>query len=277
MTIVVIIVSATSRAGQDIGVGGVIVAAAIMTAGIFFIMRWAATPPYEPILTVITPNLRATERTIKKRLSDLAVRQQQVSSVLVRAEHTVGARWDEVRETLKGAIKTLARQASRYKVKQLEIDLVREQNKLAPVLTDLHSLNYEQLDIHIKNFDDAGRRFKKLQTDATEHRSVLGTSPDLKDLIDRTTEVLQSNQQLRDALLGRQAVLVLQGVTALKDVTQPVAKPLMAIRELEVFNSQVAITDFSESFDELEAEYARVQAEEDVAQQVSDIMSRAER
>jgi len=48
----------------------------------------------------------------------------------------------------------------------------------------------------------------------------------------------------------------------------------VAIRKSEVFNIQIAITDFSASFDELESEYMRVQTEEGVAQQVSEIIKR---
>ncbi len=47
-------------------------------------------------------------------------------------------------------------------------------------------------------------------------------------------------------------------------------------REIEIFNIQVAITDFSSSFDELEAEYARLQSEEDVAQQIGHILEKAD-
>lgn len=46
--------------------------------------------------------------------------------------------------------------------------------------------------------------------------------------------------------------------------------------ESEVFNTQVALTDFSASFDELESEYVRLQTEEDVAGRVSEIIGRAE-
>ncbi len=47
-------------------------------------------------------------------------------------------------------------------------------------------------------------------------------------------------------------------------------------RDVEVFNAQVAITDFSHSFAELEAEYTRLQSEGDVAREIGRILQKIE-
>src|SRR5258705_4705671 len=90
------------------------------------------------------------------------------------------------------------------------------------------------------------------------------------------SDVQASMDQLRDVLVGRQAVLALKGITPLEEALTRVSAPVAAIRESEVFNIEVAITDFSASFDELESEYERVQTEEDVAQQVTEIIEQME-
>ncbi len=68
-------------------------------------------------------------------------------------------------------------------------------------------------------------------------------------------------------------MLALQDVKPLDDALNPVLAPVEAIKESEVFNIQVAITDFSSSFKELESEYIRVQADEDIAKQVDRIIN----
>jgi hypothetical protein len=80
--------------------------------------------------------------------------------------------------------------------------------------------------------------------------------------------------KLHDALVGRQAVLALEEVGPLDEALAPVAAQLAGGSEAEVFNIQVAITDFSNSFAELESEYLRVQAEEDVVKQLKQLSRR---
>ena len=79
--------------------------------------------------------------------------------------------------------------------------------------------------------------------------------------------------KLHEAFLGRQAVLALQDINPVEDAVTPVLPPIKALKESDVFNIQVAITDFSDSFKELESEYMRVQAEEDIAKQVDNIIN----
>jgi len=128
----------------------------------------------------------------------------------------------------------------------------------------------------LKAIEEAQNNAIELSKKLDEQRRVIGSVPDIEELSQRLSEIQESMRKLRDALVGRQAVLALKGITPLDDALAPVSPPVAAIRESEVFNIQVAITDFSTSFDELEFEYMRVQTEEDVAQKVSEIINRAE-
>jgi hypothetical protein len=105
----------------------------------------------------------------------------------------------------------------------------------------------------------------------------IGTHTDIKELYNRIEETIASITKLNDALLTQQAVIALKGVSPLNDALNPVQKPTASLRELEVFNVQVAITDFSSSFKELEAEYMRVKSEEAVGKHVNQLLERIER
>jgi len=216
------------------------------------------------------------ENIIQQRISELSRREQQVNSVLDRARQNTGEKWRQVRATLEASTQTLQRQYARYSAKSVEIAIVRLQNKLAPFIYDTDKLSYEQIDVHLKSIEEEQDAATTLDNQLDEHRRVLGSVPEIEELARRLAEIRESMRKLRDAFVGRQAVLALKGITPLDDALAPISPPVAAIRESEIFNTQVAITDFSASFDELESEYVRVQTEEDVAQKVDEIINRVE-
>jgi hypothetical protein len=211
---------------------------------------------------------------ISQRISELSKREQQLVAVLDRARENTGEKWEQVRATLETSIQTPKRQLARYSAKSLEIEMVRLQNGLAPFIYDTDRLSYEEIDVHLKIVEDAQTKAVKLGKQLDGHRQVLGSVPEIDELSQRLHDIQESTGRLRDALVGQQAVLALKGITPLDDALNPISPPIAAIRESEVFNMQVAITDFSASFNELESEYVRVQTEEDVGQKVSEIMNR---
>lgn len=221
-------------------------------------------------------SLAYKENIIKQRISELSRREEQVNAVLDRAKQNTSEQWEQVRATLEASGQTLKRQHARYNAKSVEIDTVRLQNRIAPFIYDTERFSYEQIDARLKTIEEAQDNAVKLGKQLDQQRRVLGNLPDIEELSQRLSEIQGSMRKLLDALVGRQAVLALKGITPLDDALAPVSPPLTAIRESEVFNIQVAITDFSASFDELESEYIRVQSEEDVAKKVSEIINRAE-
>jgi hypothetical protein len=216
------------------------------------------------------------ENTINQRTSELLKREQQIYAVLERAKLSTGEKWEQVRVTLEASVQTLKRQHARYSAKSVEIDTVRLQNKLAPFIYDTNRFSYDQIDAHLKTIERAQENAVKLGERLDEQRLVLGSATDIEELSQRLSEIQESTHKLRDALVGQQAVLALKGITPLDEALSPISRPVAAIRETEVFNTQVAITDFSSSFDELESEYIRLQSEEDVAEKVSEIIRRSE-
>jgi hypothetical protein len=216
------------------------------------------------------------ENTIKGRITELSERERQVNAVLERAKQNAGEKWEQVRATLEASAQTLKRQRARYNAKSVEIDMVRLQNRLAPFICYPDELSYERIDALLKILEASQNNAVALGKRLDEEREVLGRVPDIEELSQRLSDIQESMRKLRDAFVGQQAVLALKGITPLDDTLTAVSRPLAAIREADVFNIQVAITDFSTSFDELESEYIRVQSEEDVAQRIGEIINREE-
>lgn len=220
-------------------------------------------------------SLKYKETLINQRLSELSNREHKLESVLQKAKQISGEQWQQVSKTLEATIETLKKQHARYSAKSVEIEIVRLQNRAAPLIYEADRYSYEQIDSHLVKIGGAQTRANELDRKLQQQKSVLGDVSEVKELSERLSEINESMVKLHDALVSRQAVLALQEVSPLSDAITNVPPPIKAIRESEIFNIHVAITDFSASFKELESEYARVQAEEDVAGEVDKIINRA--
>lgn len=220
--------------------------------------------------------LKGSESIIQQRIKDLKARDQQLSAVMERAKHNTGEQWQRVRQLLTEASDTVHGQSTRYQMKLTEIKLVRWQNRLAPLLYGWEGLGYEQNEARLKALETTRAAGSEIRSKILEYKKTLGETPDVKELVGRLEETLASYRKVHEGLVARQAVLALQGVSPLREALSPASYATGGKREGEVFNAQVAITDFSSSFAELEAEYARLKGEEDVSQEISRILEKAD-
>ena len=88
------------------------------------------------------------EDVIRKRIAELSLRERQVNAVLVRVKQNTGAQWRKMCATLEASIQTLQRQHARYSAKSVEIDTVRLQNKLAPLIYDTDKFSFLQINAY---------------------------------------------------------------------------------------------------------------------------------
>lgn len=209
---------------------------------------------------------------IKRRTSELRERRQQVKNVLKRVSENEGPQWDQLRSTLEATRQSLKRQIARYSIKSLEIELVRLQNKVASLVYSTDTLSYAQIDDQLAVVNLCEGQLDNISSQLQKEQQVLGDGPEVAELLQRVRDFEQSMKTLQDALVGRQAVLALKGISPLDDAVAPISAPVLELRKSEVFNIQVAITDFSASFQELESEYARIQTEEDVSLKIRNII-----
>lgn len=289
MSLLVVFIAPTGL-GRGLGAGGTtvltMVAALFIVIGAFKLLKRGVGILPDRNLR-LGRSLRQNEQTIGWRVKDIDNRRSQIQSVIVRVyknlAHASGAgaadamkQWDAVRARLDEVDGTLKQHRARYGAKMLEIEAVRWQNGLTPLLYGWEGLSYEGSEKRLKALDEATAAGLGLRKKLDAERKTLGDTPDAADLSIRIDETLASCKKVHDGLVGRQAVLALKGISPLKDASRPVPIPTSERREMEVFNIQVAISDFSSSFEELEAEYARLQSEEDVAQEVGRIIERAD-
>lgn len=213
------------------------------------------------------------ENIIQTRKNELLRREQQISSVLSKARLNSTEKWKQVSTMLEDSIKILKRQEAKYNLKAIEIDTVRLQNKLAPFVYNTDSFSYIQISSNLTEIEFARGKAFEIDIEINSQSNFLEDSSESKELTQRLRDIQSSIKKLHDAYLGKQAVLALQDINPVDDASNPILPPVKAIQESEVFNIQVSITDFSESFKELESEYMRVQAEEDIAKQVDKIIN----
>lgn len=213
-----------------------------------------------------TASLRQDEQVIQQRLSDIAAREKRLGEARQRVDLEGGTdRWQTVRQTLDSAGAILARQRERYHAKLWEIALVRWQNTLEPLTADWDTLTHEECN-------------RRLQALGVQRERGLGFLqdwegvdlthlPEGQSCITRLKNALTSCEQLRQALVVQQAALAVKGIAPMHEsLAKHAPSASDPLKQLDVFNARAAIGEFSTAFGELEAEYARLRSEEELAE-----------
>jgi hypothetical protein len=209
-------------------------------------------------------SLNHKEITIEKRIEELINRKNKISSVL----HQIGSEPSEnlqpVRDKLLSAQKILETQSARYKLKTEKIKLVRFQNKVSPYLLNLNDLDEAETNEGIFVSDNTIRELDELSETLTDNfpKKVEAERSNFLKNLDETS---QSCEKLWEASLSKQALFALKDVQPTNEIGQILHAEELA-RATETFNLQAKLTDFSESFDELEAEYKRLTADDEITQ-----------
>src|SRR6185312_33693 len=277
---ILIVVNQQLGSGLDLAsywllmVGTFVIPLVLMIVGFKLLKRAVGIRPDRK--TRADRSLRQSEQTIHQRLNEIEARQAQIRSVQARANENGGAEWQEVRRTLREAARMLLLHHARYNAKAIEVEAVRWQNTLNPLFYGWESLTYERTERRLKALDKARARGVDLQGRLVKESDTIGDTSDFKELSTRLSETLVSCKRVHDGLVGRQAVLALKGLSPLQDAPAPVPGPTAERRAIEVFNTEVALTDFSTSFAELESEYTRLQSEDNVAQEIRSLLERAD-
>ena len=227
-------------------------------------------PHLGPNLRRITPSLRQTEETIQQRLADIASREKRLAETRTRVESESAldeggvARWEKVRYALDSAATILARQRERYHVKLWEIALVRWQNTLEPLAADWDALTHETVNHRLRLLEaarDRGQAYLKEWENVDLNHLTEGAR-----CVQRLKSALETCDKLREALIVQQAALAVRGIAPMDEALQPALAPTESLKALDVFSARAAIGEFSSAFSELEAEYARLRSEEELAE-----------
>lgn len=209
-------------------------------------------------------SLNHKEITIEKRIEELINRKNKISSVLYQIGSEPSENLQPVQRKLNSAKEILETQSARYKLQKEKINLVRLQNRVSPYLLYLDSLDELQTEEGIFISDNTLREVDEL------HESLSDSFPkkveiERADFLKNLDETLESCEKLWEALLSKQALFALKDVQPTNEISTILHAEELA-HATETFNLQAKLTDFSESFDELEDEYKRLTADDEITQ-----------
>ncbi|HVK06175.1 MAG TPA: hypothetical protein VM490_22080 [Armatimonadaceae bacterium] len=213
-------------------------------------------------------SLRHDEETIQQRLSDIAAREKRLAEARQKVEMERGNisedRWVKVCDALDSASQILSRQRERYHARLWDVALVRWQNTLEPLAADWDRLTHEECNHRLRQLEAARDRGEAY---LREWEGVdLSDVSEAQQSVKRLKTALASCDKLREALIVQQAALAVKGIAPMDEALQPSLAPADSLKNLDLFNARAAIGEFSSAFSELEAEYARLRSEEELAE-----------
>jgi hypothetical protein len=213
-------------------------------------------------------NFSSRKKLVGKRLSDLDKRGHKIDNLLNNIKVTDSQNLQEVRAKLLSAREIVVRQFARYELQAKKIELLRLQNSISPYLFDLHRLNEFETKNGLAIIETKQREINKIRQNLTNNVAIEFPErvlPEKQDFLSQLDETETSCKKLREVLLSKQAANALQEISPIEEsLKMPGAKEI--VHAAETFNIQTTLTDFSESFDELEREYRRLKAEDEIGQ-----------
>ncbi|HQU82405.1 MAG TPA: hypothetical protein PKY59_04735 [Pyrinomonadaceae bacterium] len=208
-------------------------------------------------------NLQNKNKIIQNRISDLLFRLKGIDAVLEKITDNDGQNLLSVRQTLLSAREIVSSQIARYEIQNQKIELVRLQNSVLPFIFSLDDLNDFQIENGLvtagNNKTEVGKLKQKLAI-IDEDNLPVQTLNEKRHFLSQLQETENSCAKLREALLSKQAAQALKGIAPIEENLK-LPSLSDAVHSAETFNLQATLTDFSESFEELEREYKRVRAE----------------
>lgn len=210
------------------------------------------------------------EKIIEKRISELLKRFQNIETILAKIKETDSRNLQNIRSRLLEAREIIVGQFARYELQAKKIEAVRLQNILSPYLVNWNRLNEYETEnglVTIANTQHEISKIREVLTDSEADKFPEKFLPEKLNFIAQLDETEMNCEKLREALLSRQAARALQDISPIEESLKlPNADEI--IHAAETFNIQTTLTDFSESFEELEREYQRLKAEENIEQKL---------
>jgi HPt (histidine-containing phosphotransfer) domain-containing protein len=217
-------------------------------------------------------NLRKKMEIIERRLSELRLRGDKIDSILSRIEAKSSNKLQEIYPKLLSARKIVIGQFARYELQRDKIELFAIQNQVSPVLFNFARMSDQNIEEKLLSIESAIMNINTIKKEITRYDATEFPERALSEkenFLTQLTETENSCEKLREALLSRQAARALHDISPIEEnLKLPSAKEIA--HAAESFNIQTTLTDFSESFDELEHEYKRLRAEEEVSQKLLD-------
>jgi hypothetical protein len=210
------------------------------------------------------PNFIEKNNIINKRIVELTQRINQIDLVLNRIGGSSKQHLADVRKKLLSAREIIFSQFARYELQKHKIKLVRLQNGISPYLLYSQCLDEFGVEEGILISEQTIREVGKLR-ESSNRNFPTSVEAERADFLKNLDETSQNCEKLWEALLSKQALFALKDVQPINEIGQILHAEELA-HATETFNLQAKLTDFSESFDELEAEYKRLTADDEITQ-----------
>jgi len=215
-------------------------------------------------------NLNSLEKTIEDRLEDLKTRLNSIGSVFAKINEHSSAELRSMKPKLISAREIVVNQFARYELQKYKIELFRLQNSVSPYLFSLHRLSKLETEKGLVTIEKSEHKINKIRQDMMNFAAAEFPSPTIREsehFLSQLSETENSCEKLREALLSKQAIRALQGIAPIEEnLKLPSTNDI--VHSAETFNLQATLTDFSESFEELEREYRRVRAENEASRKL---------
>ncbi len=233
-----------------------------MSAVTFLLRRLKQQRLAESLRRRSKSSLKKSENAIEERLGEIRTRETQIQGILQEiVQSTSPKQSQKILETLKNSLAALQIQWDRYTAKLWEIRLIRWYNTLKPLSEEMESLTYDMCDARVKGMTEAIKS-------GAEMLQTWKSDPNLTQIqqqcIIRLRKALNTGEQVRQDLLSYKAALAVQGVTPLDEQFQSTPTVLKSLEELDAFSILPDIGEFTTGLKALDAEYFRLQGEEEV-------------
>jgi len=208
----------------------------------------------------VDKTLVATEDTITMRNYELDIKYHETEKLLERANKSGD---ETAARKLLTARELILTQIARYELQNQKIKLIRLQNSLRPILYN-QNFSDEENEYFAGTVDDAMVEIVEMHQSLTNDYAIEfpeAVQPEKHSFLTQLNETETSCEKMRKALLNRQTARALQTVSPFQE-NYELPNEQEIIHAAETFNIQTTLTDFSDSFDELERDYKRFKAEE---------------
>lgn len=211
-------------------------------------------------------NLLQKENLVLKRIADLNQRNSRLTTLLSKIGNSQTQNLQEIKQKLISAQEIINNQFVRYELQKKKIELVRLQNKILPYLENLERLKDFQAENGIIETESVMNEIAEIAQNLSK-KVPSSFQTEQQSFLQQLQETSISCETLREVLLSKQALRALQSVQPIEDIDSlPQTKDLC--HAIETFNIQTTLTDFSESFEQLETEYRRLLADNEVSEKL---------
>lgn len=243
----------------------------LSTGAIYLIVRDKFTVPAQQHLENPLSDLDRKEKIIQKRLSNLSKRGKQIDIVLDKIRQNDTEHLQNVRRKLLSAREVVIGQYARYELQAKKIELARLQNNVSPYLNSLHRLNEFEAANGLTVIEHTRHEIEQIRHNLTNYHAIefpKSVRAEKESFLLQIADTEESCEKIREALVSQQATRALRGISPIEDTLKMPSSEEIA-HAVDTFNIQSTLTDFSESFEELENEYQRVRSESEISEELA--------